>query len=64
MSQILGMGLTHYPGLLVPPDNWPRMLKRGVEIGRIPADLYAALQHARPVVGRHEQPGVVRKAHS
>jgi hypothetical protein len=45
MSQILGMGLTHYPGLLVPPDNWPRMLKRGVEIGRIPADLYA--DHAR-----------------
>ena len=41
MSQILGVGLTHYPGLLVPPDNWPRMLKRGVEIGRIPADLYA-----------------------
>ncbi len=45
MSQILGMGLTHYPGLLVPPANWPRMLKRGVEIGRIPADLYA--DHAR-----------------
>jgi hypothetical protein len=41
MSQILGVGLTHYPGLLVPPENWPRMLKRGVEIGRIPADLYA-----------------------
>ncbi len=41
MSQILGMGLTHYPGLLVPPDNWPRMLKRGVEIGRIAPDLYA-----------------------
>ena len=27
--------------LLVPPENWPRMLKRSVEIGRIPPDLYA-----------------------
>ena len=41
MSEILGVGLTHYPGLLVPPENWPRMLKRGVEIGRIPSELYS-----------------------
>ncbi|MSP97689.1 MAG: extradiol ring-cleavage dioxygenase [Betaproteobacteria bacterium] len=41
MSQILGLGVTHYPGLLVPPENWPRMLKRNVEIGRVKPELYA-----------------------
>ena len=41
MSAILGIGLSHYPGLLVPSANWPRMLKRGVEVGRIAPDLYA-----------------------
>ena len=39
MADILGMGLSHYPGPLVPVEHWPNMLKRWVEIGRIkPAD--------------------------
>ena len=40
MSDILGLGLSHYPGLLVPPEHWTRMLKRSVEIGRVPRELY------------------------
>jgi hypothetical protein len=31
----------------------------GVQIGRNAPDLDAALQHARPVLGRHQQPGIV-----
>ena len=45
MAQILGIGLTHYPGLLVPAENWPNMLKRNVEIGRIAPDLYRDRQN-------------------
>ncbi|MGH7906302.1 MAG: extradiol ring-cleavage dioxygenase [Candidatus Binataceae bacterium] len=41
MGQILGMGLSHYPGPLTPTDYWPRMLARNVEIGRIKPELYA-----------------------
>ena len=41
MSEILGLGLTHYPGLLVPHQHWPRFLQRNVEIGRIAPELYA-----------------------
>lgn len=41
MSEILGVGLSHYPGLLVPADQWPRMLKRNVDIGRISPALFA-----------------------
>jgi hypothetical protein len=41
MAEIIGLGLSHYPGPLVPAECWPRMLKTNVEKGRIPADLYA-----------------------
>ena len=40
MSQVLGLGLTHYPGLLVPAEDWPRMLKRNVDIGRVAPQLF------------------------
>ena len=40
MSDILGLGLSHYPGLLVPPEHWIGLLKRGVEIGRVPKELF------------------------
>lgn len=40
MATILGMGLSHYPGPLVAPEHWSRMLLRNAEIGRIPAELY------------------------
>ncbi|MBF6571076.1 MAG: extradiol ring-cleavage dioxygenase [Candidatus Binataceae bacterium] len=40
MAQILGIGLSHYPGPLVPARYWPRMLSRNVEIGRIKPELY------------------------
>ena len=41
MSQILGMGVSHYPGLLVPHHAWPNLLRRNVDVGRISPELYA-----------------------
>ncbi len=41
MAQVLGMGLSHYPGPLVPVAHWPRMLARNVKVGRIPPQVYA-----------------------
>ena len=41
MGEILGLGLSHYPGPLVPVQHWPAMLSRNVEHGRIKADLFA-----------------------
>ena len=41
MGQVLGLGLSHYPGPLVPVEHWPRMLARNVKVGRIPPQVYA-----------------------
>ena len=41
MAEILGLGLSHYPGPLVPEEYWASMIQFNVESGRIPADLYA-----------------------
>lgn len=41
MAEIIGLGLSHYPGPLVPAECWPRMLKTNVEKGRIPAAVFA-----------------------
>jgi hypothetical protein len=41
MAQVLGLGLSHYPGPLVPVAHWPRMLARNVKVGRIPPEVYA-----------------------
>lgn len=41
MGQVLGLGLSHYPGPLVPVAHWPRMLARNVKVGRIPPQVYA-----------------------
>lgn len=40
MAQVLGLGLSHYPGPLVPVEHWPRMLARNVKVGRIPPEVY------------------------
>ena len=42
MAEIMGLGLSHFPGPLVPVRHWPNMLTRWVEIGRIKADDFAA----------------------
>lgn len=42
MAEILGLGLSHYPGPLVPAQHWPRMLERNVKVGRIPEEVFAA----------------------
>lgn len=42
MAEIIGMGLSHYPGPMVPVEYWPTMLQRWVEIGRIKPELFAA----------------------
>jgi len=41
MAEILGVGLSHYPGPLVPEEYWSSMLQRNVDVGRIPAAVYA-----------------------
>ena len=41
MGEILGLGLSHYPGPMVPVQHWPSMLSRNVDHGRLAADLYA-----------------------
>ena len=42
MGDILGMGLSHYPGPAVPVEAWPNMLTQWVKMGRIdPADFDA-----------------------
>jgi hypothetical protein len=42
MAEIMGMGLSHYPGPLVPVEHWPSMLTRWVELGRVKAEDFAA----------------------
>ena len=34
------MGLSHYPGPLVPTKYWPGMIQRNVNIGRVPQDVF------------------------
>src|SRR3954454_15360908 len=41
MAEILGVGLSHYPGPLVPEEYWSSMLQRNVDVGRITAAVYA-----------------------
>jgi hypothetical protein len=41
MAEILGLGLSHYPGPSVPVEYWASMLERNVEIGRVAPELYA-----------------------
>ncbi len=42
MAEIMGLGLSHYPGPLVPVEHWPSMLQRWVELGRVKAEDFAA----------------------
>jgi hypothetical protein len=35
MGEILGLGLSHYPGPVSPAKYWSRMVARNVEVGRI-----------------------------
>ena len=41
MAEILGLGLSHYPGPSVPVEHWPSMLEKNVEIGRVAPELFA-----------------------
>lgn len=41
MGEILGLGLSHFPGPLVPAQYWPRLLRTNVDNGRIPEEVYA-----------------------
>lgn len=51
MAGVLGLGLSHYPGPLVPVQHWPHMLERNVKVGRIPPQFYA---------DKHGWPGPMR----
>ena len=41
MAEILGLGLSHYPGPVTPAKYWSRMLSRNVEVGRVAPELFA-----------------------
>ena len=41
MGDILGLGLSHYPGPVTPAKHWSRMIERNMEVGRIASDLFA-----------------------
>lgn len=56
MGDIIGMGLSHYPGPAVPVEAWPDMLTQWVKMGRIdPADF--AAQDKWPAAMRAEWGG-------
>jgi hypothetical protein len=40
MAEVLGLGLSHYPGPIVPPEFWAGMIRTNVSNGRIPPDVY------------------------
>lgn len=40
MAEIMGMGLSHYPGPVSPAKYWSRMVARNVEVGRIKREFY------------------------
>ncbi len=41
MGEILGLGLSHYPGPMAPSRYWSRMLARNVEVGRVAPELFS-----------------------
>jgi hypothetical protein len=40
MAEVMGFGLSHFPGPLVPMEHWPQILRTNVEKGRIPRDVF------------------------
>jgi len=40
LAEILGLGLSHFPGPMVPPELWTKQLVTNVQKGRIPAEVY------------------------
>lgn len=40
MAEIMGMGLSHYPGPVTPAKYWSRMVARNVEVGRVDRAFY------------------------
>lgn len=42
MGEILGVGLSHYPGPIVPVESWPDMLTQWVKMGRITREDFEA----------------------
>jgi len=40
MAEILGLGLSHYPGPSVPVEVWPSMIEKNSEIGRVDPALF------------------------
>jgi hypothetical protein len=39
MAELQGLGVTHYPGLMLPDDDMSVFLRRTLESGRVPAAL-------------------------
>ncbi len=40
MAEILGLGVTHYPGVVVAPEHWSKFLMLRTESGQVPAEIF------------------------
>jgi hypothetical protein len=40
MAEILGLGITHYPAIVVAPEHWSQFVIRRTQAGQIPADVF------------------------
>jgi len=40
MAEVLGLGVTHYPGLMVPNAQMATVLTKTLESDRVPAELF------------------------
>jgi hypothetical protein len=49
MGEILGLGVTHYPGLMVPDEQMASLLKRTLDSSRFPAELRDPAQWPEPM---------------
>ena len=40
MAEILGLGITHYPAIVVEPEHWSQFVIRRTEAGQVPAEVF------------------------
>ena len=41
MAEIMGIGVTHYPAIVVAPEHWSKFVIRRTEAGQVPAEVFA-----------------------
>lgn len=40
MAEISGLGITHYPAVVVEPEHWSNFLIRRTQAGQVPAEVF------------------------